>query len=475
MSPPLPPPDYFTSISKQLGFSVDKGEQNSLQPVINQLSSFFEILTPEPPSHHPPRPLLHFDDPHNAFITQFSPALGNVSDPSNLGALHGVRVAVKDNIAIKNHPMTAGSAILSNCIPTQNATIVDKLLTTGCKIVGKTNMDEFAFGPTGETSYFGPTLNPINTNYTPGGSSSGSGASVASKLADIAIGTDTGGSVRIPASFCGLVGIKPTYETISTNGVVELSHSLDTVGLLSYDIDLLRKTLSLLSNEKIPSSSSSQFNLETLDIGLPKPLYDNPVAPEVSNSILEIANQLKENGSTITFSDFPKSELSSPVWRAISMGELYQYFSQEIFSKSSQSSLLSGVSIDKLGLLSPSLKQYLLAGSQLMSYKDGIIYATALERREVIQNHIHNLFDHFDILISPTTPTTAFEFGTFSRNTSPPINHNTHPFNLSGHPAISIPCGFENGLPIGLQIVGNYGYDYVLLDIAETFLKFIEN
>ena len=157
------------------------------------------------------------------------------------------------------------------------------------------------------------------------------------------------------------------------------------------------------------------------------------------------------------------------------MGEIYQYFSQEILSEPSTSSLLSGASLDKLNLISPSLKQYLLAGSQIMSYQDGAVYAEALVQRNQIRDSINNLFDHFDILISPTTPTTAFEFGTFSRSTSPPINHNTHPFNLSGHPAISIPCGFENGLPIGLQIIGNHGDEYLLLDIAEALLNYLKN
>jgi Asp-tRNA(Asn)/Glu-tRNA(Gln) amidotransferase A subunit family amidase len=336
-------------------------------------------------------------------------------------------------------------------------------------------MDEFAFGPTGETSYFGPTLNPINPDYTPGGSSSGSGASIAANLADVAIGTDTGGSVRIPASFCGIIGLKPTQGAISTHGVVELSRSLDTVGLLGSNFDLLRKTLGVLLDEERPPSPKSQVNFGTLKIGLPDSLYQSPVLPEVSKPILDITNNLNENGANVTTIDFPKSELSAPIWRAISMGEIYQYFSQEILSQSSDTSLLSGASLDKLDLLSPSLKQYLLAGSQIMSYQDGAVYHKALAKRDQVRDSIDNLFDNLDILITPTTPTTAFEFGTFSRHTSPPINYNTHPFNLSGHPAISIPCGNANGLPIGLQIVGNYGDEYFLLDLAESLFESFRN
>ncbi|MFL2520837.1 MAG: amidase [Halobacteriales archaeon] len=470
-------PNYFLSISEKLGFSIDKNEREALEPIASQLLSLFKNLDPIPSSRFPSEslPSAPLNDPYNAFIIQFDPSIEYAPETAVSGILDGVRVAVKDNVAIKEYPLTAGSAILSNCTPSQNAILVDKLLTAGSTIVGKTNMDEFAFGPTGETSYFGPTLNPINPDYTPGGSSSGSGASIAANLADVAIGTDTGGSVRIPASFCGVIGLKPTQGAISTNGVVELSRSLDTVGLLGSNLDILRKTLGILSEEQPPSPPRSQINLATLNIGLPDPLYQNPVAPEVSKLVLSIADGLGETGAHITTVDFPKSESSSPIWMAIAMGEIYQYFSQEIFSEPSGSSLLSEVSLDKLDLLSPSLKQYLLAGSQIMSHQDGAVYAEALVQRNQIRNSINKLFDHFDILISPTTPTTAFEFGTFSRSTSPPINHNTHPFNLSGHPAISIPCGFKNGLPIGLQVVGNYGAEYLLLDIAEALLNYLKN
>ena len=468
-----PSPNYFLSISEQLGFSIDKNEQDALVPIVTQLLSFFKNLDPISSSQRSSKPLspTPLDDPYNAFTIQFDPPLTTATS----GTLYGVRVAIKDNVAIKGHSLTAGSAILSNCIPTQNAILVDKLLNAGSTIVGKTNMDEFAFGPTGETSYFGPTLNPINPDYTPGGSSSGSGASIAANLADVAIGTDTGGSVRIPASFCGIIGLKPTHGAISTHSVVELSHSLDTVGLLGSNFDILRKTLGVLSGEKHPKPPRSQINFETLNIGLPDSLYQTPVTPEVSKPVLAITDDLSETGAHITTVNFPKSELSSPIWRAISMGEIYQYFSQEIFSQSSDTSLLSGASLDKLDLLSPSLKQYLIAGSQLMSYQDGAVYHKALEKRDQVRASINNLFENLDVLITPTTPTTAFEFGTFSRNTSPPINHNTHPFNLSGHPAISIPCGNSNGLPIGFQIVGNYGDEYFLLDLAESLSEFFRN
>ena len=470
-------PNYFLSISEKLGFSIDKNERDALKPIVTQLLSSFKNLDPIPSSQRsgkssPPVPL---DDPYNAFIIQFDPSIGYAPTSAVSGILDGIRVAVKDNVAIKGYPMTAGSAILSNCTPSQNAILVEKLLTAGSTIVGKTNMDEFAFGPTGETSYFGSTLNPINPNYTPGGSSSGSGASIAANLADVAIGTDTGGSVRIPASFCGVLGLKPTQGAISTTGVVKLSHSLDTVGLLGSNLNILRKTLGIISEEQLSASSRSQINLATLNIGLPDPLYQTPVTPEVSKLVLSITDGLSEIGAQVDSVDFPKSESSSPIWRAIAMGEIYQYFSQEILSEPSTSSLLSGASLDKLDLLSPSLKQYLLAGSQIMTYQNGAVYAEALVQRNQIRDTVNNLFDHFDILISPTTPTTAFEFGTFSRSTSPPINHNTHPFNLSGHPAISIPCGFENGLPIGLQVVGKYGAEYLLLDIAEALLNYLKN
>ena len=463
--------DRLFIMSDELGLSLNKTEIDILHPQINQLLDSLDIpnsekkTAPNPFSTSTPS-----NDPHNAFITKFNETPNPIK-----GELSGIKVAVKDNISIKGHLLTAGSAILSNCISPTTAPLVNRLVSSGAIISGKTNMDEFAFGPTGETSYFGPTLNPVNTEYTPGGSSSGSGAAVASNMSEVAIGTDTGGSVRIPASYCGIIGLKPTQGTISTQGVVELSHSLDTVGILSSNIDYIKTTLNVISDHKQISPNTPTINLKNLNIGLPDSLYSFPVDSILSKHVTGALNQIEDLGSNISNLKFPSMDLFSPVWRTITMGEIYEYFLKNILSHSSNSktSMFSSISLEKLNQLSTSLKQYLIIGSHIMSFDNGSLYDKAIQDRDSIRNSISDLFNEFDFLVTPTTPTTAFKFGKFSRHSSPPINYNTSPFNLSGHPAISIPGGFIEGLPVGIQIIAPHGSDHQLIELSKTFSDII--
>jgi aspartyl-tRNA(Asn)/glutamyl-tRNA(Gln) amidotransferase subunit A len=463
--------DHFFIMSDELGLSLDKTEIDTLHPQINQLLNSLDILNSEKtPAPNPLSTSTSSNDPHNAFITKFNEFPNPIK-----GRLSGIKVAVKDNISIKGHLLTAGSAILSNCISPTTAPLVNRLISSGAVISGKTNMDEFAFGPTGETSYFGPTLNPVNPDYTPGGSSSGSGAAVASNMSEVAIGTDTGGSVRIPASYCGIIGLKPTQGVISTQGIVELSHSFDTVGILSSNMDHLKMTLNVISDHRQISPNIPLINLKDLNIGLPDSLYSSPVDPILSKHVTGMLNQIEDSGSNISNLKFPPMGLFSPVWRTITMGEVYEYFLKNIlpYSPNLKTSMFSSISLEKLNLLSTSLKQYLIIGSHIMSSDNGSLYNKALQDRDSIRNSINDLFNEFDFLVTPTTPTTAFKFGKFSRHSSPPINYNTSPFNLSGHPAISIPGGFIKGLPVGVQIIAPYGSDYQLIELAKMFSDII--
>jgi len=417
-------------------------------------------------------------DPYNVFITSV-----RVESDSGKGTLRGLEVAVKDNIALAGVRMTAGSDVLRGCVAEQNATVVDRLLDADATVVGKTNMDEFAFGPTGETSAFGSTQNPKDTDYTPGGSSSGSAAAVAAGAADLALGTDTGGSVRIPASFCGVYGFKPTIGRIPLHGVIELARSLDTVGLLGRDLDSIQQGFTVLSGVDNQSADTKERNhvLEDLQIGVPEQYFESPTTAEVATVVEEtIADLIELNLSTETVS-LPRSEMTSAVWRAITMSELYRYVSAATqpyrirnARRPVMDTAVAAAFASNLDRLSPPLQQYLLVGSHLVDHDQGRTYGQSLSLRNEFRDNVTAVFEEVDIIACPTTPTTAFEFGTFSRSSSPPINNNTHLFNHTGHPAISLPCGTIDGLPVGLQLVGPRGADLKLLSVAKGIAEALD-
>lgn len=410
------------------------------------------------------------EDPYNAFITHC-----NVSQSSATGTLEGVSIALKDVISLAGVPLTAGSGMLEGYVPKRNAPAAERLLNAGARIVGKTNMDEFAFGPTGETSYFGATKNPVDPEYTPGGSSSGSAAAVAAGDADLALGTDTGGSVRIPASYCGVFGFKPTQGLFPTEGVVELAGSLDTVGILGTAVDDIVRCTATLADEWDGMSRPDSATLDNLSIGVPDSLFADPVSEEVAGHTAGVIDELVSTGVARTDVSLPSTTVSSAVWRVITMSEIYMYFYSDAlpyripggttppFAASFRGA--RQVDVDRL---SDPLKWYLLTGAVLVTHDHGRRYGNALARREKFTRQVDAVLDDVDVLVSPATPTTAFAFGEFSRDTSPPINNNTHLFNLTGHPAISVPCGRVDGLPIGFQIVGKKGDDATVLRVAKS-------
>ena len=409
-------------------------------------------------------------DPHNAFITTC-----RVSRTDASGRLDGYTVALKDNIALAGVPLTAGSGMLDGYVPERNAPVTDRLLADGATIVGKANMDEFAFGPTGETSFFGPTENPRSPEHTPGGSSSGSGAAVAAGDADLALGTDTGGSVRIPASYCGVFGLKPTHGLIPTGGIVELAGSLDTVGVLSADLEALTDGFATLAEGWEPPETLDGVLPDSLTLGIPESLFAAPVASHVAEHITGAIADLTAVGASEQEISLPSTSVSSAVWRAIAMSELFQYFVGNALpyrlpggERPPYSAAFRGASAADIDRLSGPLKQYLTIGAYLVTEDGGRRYGNALDVVQQLRAEVDEAFEDVDVLVSPATPTTAFEFGAFSRDSSPPINNNTHLFNLTGHPAISIPCGTIDGLPIGLQIVGDRGADTEVLRVART-------
>lgn len=457
-------------LATDLGLALsDETAEQFVKPVRDILRSMEPVTTtPDRDVHiHEVKP-VDADDPHNAFITQCT-----VQQADADGPLNDTTVALKDNIGLAGVPLTAGSGMLEEYVPTRNAPVADRLLAAGARIVGKTNMDEFAFGPTGETSFFGPTENPRDPDYTPGGSSSGSAAAVAAGAADLALGTDTGGSVRIPASYCGILGFKPTQGLIPTAGIVELAGSLDTVGVLGTSVADVVSCTDVLANDWEPGEPAS-VTPDTLTVGVPESLFADPVRDSVAEHVSTVIDDLAEAGVSLTDVPLPATTLSSAAWRAITMSELYLYFYSNALpyrvphgSPPPFTAAFRGARQADVTRLSDPLKWYLLIGAYLVTRDRGHRYANALAVRRNITRRVEDVLAEVDILVSPTTPTTAFEFGEFSRDSSPPINNNTHLFNITGHPAISVPCGTIDDLPIGLQIVGQKGADADVLDVAE--------
>jgi aspartyl-tRNA(Asn)/glutamyl-tRNA(Gln) amidotransferase subunit A len=453
-------------LARRVGLRFDDSDASEF---IDPLSEISASMTPveQPPwdeSSTPAVTSISRPDPYNAFITRC-----RIDPPESAnGSLTDREVALKDNIALAGVERTAGSAVLAGHVPSRNAPVVARLRAAGATIVGKTNMDEFAFGPTGETSAFGPTLNPVDPDKTPGGSSSGSAAAVAANDVDLALGTDTGGSVRIPASFCGVYGFKPTQGHVPIEGIVELSRSLDTVGVLGRELRLVERCYEALTDEA--DNTVEAVDVSGLDIGIPDTLFDRP--SDVGAVVDDAVEQLVDAGATVMSVKVPTPDLTSAIWRSMTMSEFYRYVatgsrSYRILDAGPGDEGLASALRSNIDRFSEPLRQYLLMGAAIVHDDDGRRYANALAHRRDVRDAIGTAMDDVDVLACPTTPTTAFEFGSFSRADSRPINGNTHAFNLSGNPALSVPCGESDGLPVGLQLIAPHGADRRLFGIAE--------
>ena len=408
--------------------------------------------------------------------------------------LFAIPIALKDNILTKDLKTTAASHILDNFIPIYDATIVNKINANNMIIIGKTNMDEFAMGSTGETSYFGPALNPWNLNKVPGGSSSGNASAISARLVPLAVGSDTGGSIRQPASFCGLVGLKATYGRISRYGVIAFSSSLDQLGPMSrnvYENALLLNVLSGQDDNDLTSSNKPKEDFTNLigksikDIKIAVPNYymNEKINVEIRNSVTNIINLLKEQGCTIDYIDIDYLEYAIPLYQVIALGEA-----------SSNLARYDGI---KFGYIAPSfsnieelykntrtegfgreVKRRIMIGSYVLSGKNAHkYYAKALRVRNEMTNSFKETFKKYDLIIGPTNTDVAYDLGTKEDDVLKSFFDDllTIPVNMAGLPALSLPIGFNHDhLPIGLHIIGNYFEEakiYQLANYIEQELK----
>lgn len=405
------------------------------------------------------------------------------------GPLAGVPFAIKDNLCTKGIRTTCASKILGNFVPAYSAEAVANLERAGAVIIGKTNMDEFAMGSTTETSYFGDTRNPKNTEHVPGGSSGGSAAAVAAGECFAALGSDTGGSIRQPASHCGVVGMKPTYGTVSRYGLIAYASSLDQIGPLTKDVTDCAVVLEAIASHDAKDSTSmmredTDFTLalvkdvKGMRIGIPKDYFTEGIDSEVKEAVLAAAKVLEAQGAVVEEFDLSLVEYAIPAYYTIAMAEAssnlerfdgvkYGYRTEDakdlhaMYKKSRSEGFGAEV------------KRRIMLGSFVLSsgYYDAY-YLKALKAKALIKKAFDHAFAKYDLILGPVAPTTAPKLG---ESLSDPLKMYlsdiyTIAVNLAGLPAISVPCGEDKkGLPIGLQLIGDCFAEKKLIQAAYTY------
>ena len=407
-------------------------------------------------------------------------------DQSNPGKLTAMVVAIKDNINIKNEKTTCASKILSNFISPYDATVIQHLKRADAIVIGKTNMDEFAMGSSNENSSFAPVKNPFDETKVPGGSSGGSAVTVAASMASSALGSDTGGSIRQPAAFCGVVGLKPTYGRVSRFGLVAFASSLDQIGPIARNVKDCALLLETIAGFDPKDSTSVDLavpaftqNLEhhnrAIRIGLPDEYFSDGLEPEIKSKIFDSIELLKKHGATLIPISLPHTEYSISAYYILSAAEassnlarydgvLYGYRKdvtndlEEMYLKTRSEGFGDEV------------KRRIMLGTNVLSagyYKK--FYQQAQKTRMYIKKDFDDAFKGCDCIITPTTPTTAFKLG---EKINDPLKMYlsdiyTVSANLAGIPALSMPCGYDSdGMPIGLQIMAKHFDEQTIFNVA---------
>ncbi len=400
------------------------------------------------------------------------------------GRLYGLVFAVKDNIAVKGLRMTCGSKMLENYVAPYNATVVEQLLKEGAIIIGKTNMDEFACGSSGETSAFGPTRNPIDPERVPGGSSSGSAAAVAAGMADLSLGSDTGGSIRNPASFCGVYGLKPTYGLVSRYGLADLAMSLDTIGPLSPDVFGLALTLEIIAGRderdvrthhaKVDDYTSF-LPLEGVKIGYSEAFFEGCEGSVVQWTRKAI-KYLEKEGLEIVELDLPSFWDIFPTYYLLLYPEFasaMQRFDGLKFGNQWEESgdLYATISAERTKKLGLEVKRRILFGTMISTAEySGRWYTLAKKAKAKLKRIMGSVFEEVDALVLPTVPFLPFKLGEKIDN---PVSMYmsdalTVLANITGQPSVNIPFGEEKGLPIGVQVMGRAWEERLILSIARV-------
>lgn len=386
------------------------------------------------------------------------------------GPLHGIPVALKDLVMTRGIRTTCGSQILRDWVPEADATVAARLGRAGAVLLGKLNMHEFAYGPTGVNPHYGTPRNPWGQDRMPGGSSSGSGVAVAAGLCAGALGTDTGGSVRIPASLCGIVGLKPTYGRVSRAGVIPLAWSLDHIGPMTRTVTDAGLLLQVLagSDPADPSAAevsvpdyrqAMQGDLRGLRLGLPQDVFFEKLDAEVRAAVLAAARSMEKLGASVEEVRLPRIQHAGPATFAIIASEAMAYHEPYLKTRAAE--------------YGPDVRARLSTGQFILASQ----YLKAQRARQVIREEVDVVLGRFDALLLPTTPIPAprtderaVTVDGLSDDPRAWLTRCTRPINLTGHPALSVPCGLTaGGLPIGLQLVGRHFDEATLFRIGAAF------
>ncbi len=412
---------------------------------------------------------------------------------TELGPLAAVPVAIKDNMCTQGIRTTAASRILDNFVPPYDATVVHRLHGAGAIILGKTNLDEFAMGSSTENSGLLQTRNPWDLERVPGGSSGGSAAAVAADLAGISLGSDTGGSIRQPAAFCGVVGLKPTYGAVSRYGLIAFASSLDQIGPIAKDVTDAAALLSIIAgNDRRDATSAPEANklvnfklgpdtsLDGLRVGMPKEFFlSQGMDPGVRTAVEQAIAHLASLGATVGECSLPSTEYALDAYYVIAPAEASSNLARFDgvrygYRTSEYDSLMDMYLKTRQEGFGPEVKRRIMIGTYALSsgYYDAY-YKKAMQVRTLVVQDFQNAFNQFDVIVAPTTPTTAFRAG---EKVDDPLSMYladtyTIPVNLAGLPGISIPCGLADGLPVGLQIIGRPFEEATVLRTAYAFEK----
>lgn len=431
------------------------------------------------------------DEEVKAFITlNSSIAMARaveIDEKAEYSGITGIPYALKDIFCTRGLKTTCSSRILENFVPVYDAHVVQRLNNQNGVLVGKLNMDEFAMGSSTENSAFFSTHNPWDLQRVPGGSSGGSAAAVAACEVPFALGTDTGGSIRQPASFCGIVGLKPTYGRVSRWGVIAFASSLDQVGTFTRDVEDCALVMNIIAgydpmdstsvNIDVPDYSSGlKEDIKGLKIAYPREYFSEGVDSDIKTAVFRALKQYESMGAIVEEVSLPHSKYALPAYYLVAPAEAsanlarfdgvrygYRDFQAEnVVDMFSQSRAVG---------FGDEVKRRIMIGTYALSsgYYDAY-YLKALKVRRLIYQDFENIFDKFDIIVSPTTPTTAFKLGEQSDPLTLYMNDIlTVPVNMAGLPGISVPCGFSGGLPVGMQIIGRAFDEGTILKAAYAF------
>ncbi len=410
-------------------------------------------------------------------------------DPTEpLPPLIGIPLAVKDVLCVKGLPCTCGSRILEGFIPPYHATAVRRLLEAGAIIIGKTNTDEFAMGSSTENSAYGATHNPWNVEHVPGGSSGGSAAAVAARFAPLALGTDTGGSVRQPAAFCGVTGLKPTYGRVSRFGLVAYGSSLDVVGAFGKSVADVAFLFGLVSGPDALDATtvdlpvpqvrlSDEPSLKGLRVGVPKEYFVSGIQNEIERSVRAAIDRFQELGAQIVEISLPHTKYALPVYYLIAPAEasanLARYDGIRYGPRNPAEAMWDIYYHTRGEKFGAEVKRRIMLGTYALSagYYDAY-YGKAQKVRTLIKRDFERAFDQVDIIAAPVAPTTAFRFGEHSNDPLAMYLEDvfTLPANLAGVPGLAIPVGFDQaGLPVGIQLMGAHFAESTLFQAAHAY------